>query len=180
MIFWKKIKSIFYDRPAKRTKFTPRFGMVSFFNWLSGEPWLKTKDTKIAAATYALRAHNGDDTCLVSLTRLTNLPDDNALKNSHSNSYLLVNGVNTLNDLYYVDYEGNKRKVPIANIDGLEGCFSENSNNKLSYGEVNKKLKTHVKGKLPTDAQLEALKDGLLGDIMKDADAYILKHETPR
>ncbi|MDF1826715.1 MAG: hypothetical protein P1U39_00325 [Legionellaceae bacterium] len=145
-------------------------GIMAFVHWLSGEPWVKAKDTKLAAATYALHAHQDEDACLVRLTQLNELPNEAALKELHKNSYLLVGQNNAPKQLYYVDYEGNTTKIPMADAGDVQSYFSQEGQNKqLTYSELGKGLRQHTQSPLPTDVQLEALKEGLLGDIMIDA-----------
>lgn len=147
-------------------------GVMAFFYWLSGTTWVKAKNTKLAAATYALKAHQGHDDCLVRLIKLDTIPADYSL---HKNSYLLIDS----KKLYYVDYAGHPIQVSMKDKTRLQSVFDTNTNCQLTYDQVHDTLSSLVKDRLPTDVQLEALTEGLLGDILIDADVdYILKGTT--
>lgn len=150
-----------------------------FIYWLMGkQPNVKARDTKVAAATYALHAIKNDEECLVRLLKAETLENTNP----QINSYILVGKNVEQKQLYYIDYAGNRTRLTISNHPDIEQCFSEIENYKLvNYNTVSSLLKDKVKGLLPTDAQLAALKEGLLGDIVEDAgvDDIITGIKTP-
>ncbi|MDF1684983.1 MAG: hypothetical protein P1U36_10070 [Legionellaceae bacterium] len=136
------------------------YGYKFFGNALSDH-----KKIKLSAAVYALRAHQSSDECLVRLQRLDKVPKERVLKANCKNTYLLVEkeGVAT-KKLYYIDYDGNLKDVRIKDLNKVSMFFDDNE--QLTYKEVSQGLKDAISAELPTDAQLEALKSGLLGDIM--------------
>lgn len=141
----------------------------NFLTWLLGSVRVKAKETKVAAAKYALYAHKNDADCKVRLQK-TNISMTNAqeLKAEYANSYILSDNERHQKQLYYVDYDGNKTLIPISDPSNIQRYFDTNSSNSLTYSEVNACLEQFTKGLLPTQAQLKALQDGLLGSIMKD------------
>jgi hypothetical protein len=149
-------------------------GLMAFVylisDWFSGEPWVKAKNTKLAAATYALHANNNEHACLVRLAQIDLLPNKDALKSSHANSYLLIGTSDAPRQLCYVDYEGNTALISMTNAEGVDDYFCQKDHEtRLTYSEIHEHLDGYTYGLLPTDAQLAALKEGLLGDIMRDA-----------
>ncbi|MDF1684074.1 MAG: hypothetical protein P1U36_05405 [Legionellaceae bacterium] len=154
-------------------------GGMSATNWLSGGVTVHAKETKIAAAMYALDAYKSNEACLVRLIQMADMPSESTLLGSCTNSYLLVGPTNTPNQqLYYVDYVGHQTIINITHAEAIQPCFNKDSH--LTYYEANQKLSQHTQGILPTQAQLEALKTGLLGDIMREANKrYILAGISP-
>ncbi|MDF1684195.1 MAG: hypothetical protein P1U36_06015 [Legionellaceae bacterium] len=149
-------------------------GLMAFVylisDWFSGEPWVKAQNTKLAAATYALHANKNDDACLVRLAQVDLLPNERTLQDLFTNSYLLIGAGDAPKQLYYIDYEGKTTIISMTNTEGVDEYFSQqNDDARLTYRDIHDNLNGHTQGLLPTDAQLAALKEGLLGDIMRDA-----------
>jgi len=153
--------------------------IMAAVNWLCGEVFVKSKETKLNAATYALRSHKNEDACLVKLKLFDVMPTDSELKN-HTNSYVLVGDDGVTKALCYIDYEGNSRTMGIKDLSAVTEFFTSNADAKLTYDEISLGLKDAVAVKLPTDAQLEALKEGLLGDIMVGANEGDILNGTKR
>lgn len=140
--------------------------IMTALNWLFGEAFVQSKETKLNAATYALLSHTRPEQSLVKLETLHEMPTETELTQQHKNSYLLITNHNAPNTLYYIDYEGKSRAVRMKNVEDVTQFFRSHANQSLTYQEISQGLKNMVAHKLPTDAQLEALKEGLLGDIM--------------
>jgi len=136
--------------------------IMTALNWLFGEAFVQSKETKLNAANYALLSHTHPDQCLVKLQCLDQIPDETELSANHKNSYLLIGNNDSTNVLYYIDYEGKSRAVRIQTSSeaNLVQFFTSHANQSLTYQEVNQGLNDKVAHKLPTDAQLEALKEG--------------------
>jgi len=145
--------------------------IMTALNWLFGEAFVKSKETKLNAATYALLSHTHPEQSLVKLQALHEMPSETELNEQHKNSYLLITNRDAPNTLYYIDYEGKSREVRIqtsseASVNLVLFFEDHVANQPLTYQAISDGLKDMVAHKLPTDAQLEALKEGLLGDIM--------------
>lgn len=158
--------------------------IMTALNWLFGEAFVKSKETKLNAATYALLSHTHPEQSLVKLQALHEMPSETELYEQHKNSYLLMTNLNATNTLYYIDYEGKSREVRIqtssaASVD-LVPFFENHADQPLTYQEISDGLKNMVAHKLPTDAQLEALKEGLLGDIMTGSGEDAILNGTRR
>ena len=144
-------------------------GMITLFDNLFGWDSVNTKETKLAAATYALHAHKNEDACLVRLKELDAMPQgESSLKAQYANSYLLVGNAEAPKKLYYVDYEGHSKELKVKDVSEIQPYFNQETQTK-TYQEASDLLSQPINGKLPTNLQLEALKEGLLGDIMRDA-----------
>ncbi|MDF1684808.1 MAG: hypothetical protein P1U36_09155 [Legionellaceae bacterium] len=156
--------------------------IMTALNWLFGEAFVQSKETKLNAAHYALLSHTHPEQSLVKLQALQNMPTETELNEQHKNSYLLITNHNAPNTLYYIDYEGKSREVRVQTLseDGLAQFFRDRVDQHLTYQEISQDLKNMVAHKLPTDAQLEALKEGLLGDIMTGSEEGAILNGTHR
>lgn len=140
----------------------------SLLHFIFGEAWVTAKDTKLAAATYAHHALNNNEACLVRLGQIHMLPEEtNTLISQYSNSYLLVGESGKKKSLYYVDYAGNLTKLSVHDVSQAQKYFDINSNTRYTYQDINQALSQYTKSRLPTKAQLDALKDGRLGVLLK-------------
>jgi hypothetical protein len=146
-------------------------GVMVFLSYLLNEPFVRLKETQLAAANYALSAMDEPTNCLVKLVCLDKKPTKQQ-QMDYKNSYILVG--KPAKSLYYIDYAGSMRKISVKDFQQLVGFFKENADKPLTYDEISTGMKEHICGKLPTDVQLKALKDGSLGDIMRDASQNIL------
>lgn len=72
--------------------------------------------------------------------------------------------------LYYIDYNGTKTKISLTKDNAIQDYFTENSTKNLTYNQVKNDLKPNTQGPLPTEEQLAALKEGLLGNIMENCE----------
>ena len=137
-------------------------GFMALLHWLSPVPWATSRETKVAAATYAKLSVEQSEDALVrflSVNELSNNTEE--LASRYKNSYALVTDKKGASSLFYVDFDGNKRQVRIAKTEGLAKVFAENTSRK-SYSATRDLLKAHITDTLPTDAQLAALKQGEL------------------
>ena len=143
--------------------------MMTIMNWLCGGLSVKHRDTKINAARYVLSALKDEKEYAVGIASLDELPANQVLEENYKNSYLLIGDKVAHQVLYYVGFEGYAMAVNIKGPEALAAFIAENTHRRLTYDEVSQELSKYATGKLPTDAQLEALKEGLLGDIMAGA-----------
>ena len=146
-------------------------GVMVFLSYLLNEPFVRLKETQLAAANYALSAMDEPTNCLIKLVCLDKKPTKQQ-QMDYKNSYILVG--KPAKSLYYIDYAGSMRKISVKDFQQLVRFFKENADKSLTYDDISTSMKEHICGKLPTDVQLKALKDGSLGAIMRDASQNIL------
>ncbi|NCT56904.1 MAG: hypothetical protein GW760_04210 [Legionella sp.] len=162
-----KLTSYIETRQGQYTFHWDFLGVMAFVHWLVGGAWIKSKDTKIAAATYARHAHQNSAESLVTLKEFKKEPTKEQLNQNHQNTYLLI-GQHAERTLYYVDYSGEKTAVGIKNMDDVIKYFNHSDyGRQFTYDEIHQGLSKHIHGMLPTDAQLKALQDGSLGEIVR-------------